>query len=70
MSNPGPPALCTASQVPAGLILERTEKRLSDEEFLSKAPEDIVEKQKKRQEENSEKLQTIRKRIAMLQEIR
>jgi len=50
--------------------LERTEKRLSDEEFLSKAPEDIVEKQKKRQEENSEKLQTIRKRIAMLQEIR
>ena len=50
--------------------LDRTEKRLSDEEFLSKAPQDIVEKQKKRQEEASEKLEIIRKRIAMLEEIK
>lgn len=50
--------------------LDRTEKRLSDEEFLSKAPQDIIEKQRKRQEEASEKLEIIRKRIAMLEEIR
>ncbi len=50
--------------------LDRTEKRLSDEEFLSKAPQDIIKKQKKRQEEASEKLEIIRKRIAMLEEIK
>ncbi len=50
--------------------LDRTETRLSDKEFLSKAPQGIIEKQKKRQEEASEKLEIIRKRIAMLEEIR
>lgn len=46
--------------------LDRTEKRLSNEEFLAKAPEDIVEKQRKRQQENNEKLETLKKRLEML----
>ncbi len=46
--------------------LDRTEKRLSNQEFLAKAPEDIVEKQRKRQQENNEKLETLKKRLEML----
>ena len=48
----------------------RTEERLSNQEFLTKAPEDIVEKQKKRHQENIEKLETVKKRISMLNQIR
>jgi valyl-tRNA synthetase len=48
----------------------RTEERLSNQEFLTKAPEDIVEKQKKRRQENIEKLETVKKRISMLNQIR
>lgn len=48
----------------------RTEERLSNQDFLTKAPEDIVEKQKKRHQENIEKLETVKKRISMLNQIR
>ncbi|MGI6628634.1 MAG: valine--tRNA ligase [Bacillota bacterium] len=46
--------------------LERTEERLSNHEFLAKAPEDIVEKQRKRHQDNNEKLETLKKRLEML----
>ncbi len=50
--------------------LDRTKKRLSDEEFLSKAPKDIVEKQRKRHLDNKEKLDTLKKRVNMLLEVK
>ncbi len=50
--------------------LDRTEKRLSDEEFLSKAPEDIVEKQRKRHLDSKKKLETLKTRVNMLLQAR
>lgn len=49
--------------------IERTRARLSQEDFLSKAPKEIVEAQKKRYEESTAKLETLRARIDMLRRV-
>lgn len=50
--------------------IERTKTRLSQQDFLSKAPQEIVEAQRKRFEENSAKLETLRSRVDMLSRAR
>jgi valyl-tRNA synthetase len=50
--------------------LDKTARRLSDEEFLSKAPEHIVENHRKRHQDNQEKLQTLKNRVELLLKIR
>ena len=50
--------------------LDKTAKRLSDKEFLSKAPEQVVDNHRKRHEDNQEKLQALINRVEMLAKIK
>jgi valyl-tRNA synthetase len=50
--------------------IERTRSRLSQEDFLSRAPQEIVEAQRKRFLENSAKLETLKARVEMLRRAR
>lgn len=50
--------------------IERTRSRLSQEDFLSRAPQEIVEAQRKRFEDASAKLETLKARVEMLKRMR
>jgi valyl-tRNA synthetase len=50
--------------------LKRTGERLANEEFLSKAPQEIIEAQRRRFEENTEKAEKLTKRAEMLRRAR
>ena len=50
--------------------LERSKERLENPEFLAKAPEEIVAAQRKRWQENSLKLEALKKRVETLQKAR
>lgn len=50
--------------------LDKTAKRLSDKEFLEKAPEHIIENHRKRHQDNQEKLQALKNRVELLLKIR
>lgn len=51
------------------LDLQRTEQRLNNPEFLSRAPEEIVEAQRKRWQENKDKLESLVKRVDVLKSL-
>ncbi len=50
--------------------IERTRSRLSQEDFLSRAPQEIVEAQRKRFEDASAKLETLKTRVEMLRRMK
>ncbi len=50
--------------------IERTRSRLTQEDFLSKAPQEIIDAQRKRFDEATAKLETLRARVEMLRRAR
>lgn len=49
--------------------VDRAEKKLTNEKFVSKAPADVVEAERKKAEEYREQLRTVDKRIADFQDV-
>ncbi len=50
--------------------LERTEKRLSNKQFLSKAPNNIIETHRERHIDNKQKLEALKNRVYILSQIK
>ncbi|MGI6643262.1 MAG: valine--tRNA ligase [Bacillota bacterium] len=50
--------------------LERTQSRLTNDDFLAKAPQEIIAAQQKRYEEGKSKAETLKQRVKMLKGVR
>jgi valyl-tRNA synthetase len=49
--------------------VERAEKKLSNQNFVAKAPADVIEKERAKQKEYMDKQQAVKERLAYLESL-